>query len=427
MSTVVGVGLVAASLTIAQGRVGGAGNDSVRMAAATGQHADHGTQSSGRQVADLRATLEKLLGHHATLAIRMMRAELAGSPDFLESAEAALRTNTADLGAVVRAVGGASAGGTFERLWADHGLALFKYAHGASTGNAALTKRAAAQLRRYEARFGEFAESASGGELRATGVAGALRTHVDLLLRQTDAYAAGDYVEAYTLQRQAYAHMFPLGRTLASGFAGRPPGELPVAADDPAQELRSALGMLLGEHVELVVDSTRAGVTGAPEFRQAAAAMNGNTRDLTAAIRTLFGRTSARQFSDIWADHIDLFVRYTAAVAEDDGPAARKARRRLRPFQARLIAYLGRATGSRNGVKAVAAEIRMHEDLLLRQIDEYAAEEYLAAHRISYRAYQDMFSTSTSLTALLEEKLAAVLPPGGVQTGGGGTARRRVD
>ncbi len=68
----------------------------------------------------------------------------------------------------------------------------------------------------------------------------------------------------------------------------------------------------------------------------------------------------------------------------------------------------------------------MHEDLLLRQIDEYAAEDYQAAHRISYRAYQDMFSTSTSLTGLLEEKLARVLPPGGVQTGAGGTATRRV-
>lgn len=413
--------LVAASLTIGQERVGLRGAD-VRVAAAT----DRRASSSGPQIGDLRTTLEKLLGHHATLAIRMMRAEIGRSPDFLESAEAALRSNTADLGAVVRAAGGPGAAATFERLWADHTLSLFKYAHGASTGNAALKGQAGTQLRRYEARFGEFIESATGGELRASRVAGALTTHVNLLLSQADAYAADDYAEAYALQRQAYAHMFPLGRTLASGLASQTPGHPTVATDDPAQELRSALGMLLGEHVELVVDSTRAGVTGTPEFRQAAAAMNGNTQDLTAAIRTLFGRASARQFSDIWADHIELFIQYTAAVAEGDGPAARRARKRLRPFQRRLIAYLGRATGSRNGVRAVAAEIRMHEDLLLRQIDEYTDKDYQAAHRISFQAYKDMFSTATSLAALLETKLARVLPPGGVQTGGGGTATRRI-
>ena len=107
-------------------------------------------------------------------------------------------------------------------------------------------------------------------------VADELHMHVDQLLEQVDAYAAEDYERAFQLERECYAHMFPLGKALAAGIATGEGTELPAEFDSPAAELQSQLGMTLGEHAELAVDAMRSGVSGLPDFPAAAGALDQN-------------------------------------------------------------------------------------------------------------------------------------------------------
>jgi hypothetical protein len=46
-------------------------------------------------------------------------------------------------------------------------------------------------------------------------------------------------------------------------------------------------------------------------------------------------------------------------------------------------------------------------------------------HRVIYEAYQHMFEVAKALSAAIGPTIAARLPKGGVQTGGGGMARSR--
>jgi hypothetical protein len=369
-----------------------------------------------------RILMEKLLGHHVILATRMMRAQVRGAPDLVQILRDAISINTSDLVAAVRSVHGARAATSFRGLWTDHNVALIEYAEAIANNDQNAEKAAEDDLDGYRKSFGKFAQSVTDSNLKARNVARSLSTHIDQLLEQIEAYAAGKYTIAYRLQRRAYAHMFPTGASLTERSLGQRPGELPLRLREPAQKLRSALGLLLGEHVELLVDTTRAAVRGSPEFEEAAAALNENTRDLTEAFSGLVGNTSARTFNNVWSDHIDTFVDYTIGTAQANEADRNEARRRLAGFRRKLGAYLTNVTGNKRGVAAVSHELGMHDDLLLQQIDSYAERNYAAAHRASYRAYQDMFLVASKLSDLITTKAAKVAPKGGVQTGGGGTA-----
>ena len=389
-----------------------------------GAHAPSGAVGAAAvDPAEVRLTLEHLLGHHATLSIRMMRARVIREQDFVESILAALVGNSRDLRAAVQSIYGPDRADAFERVWVEHVRALFDYAGAATDGNQATKKDIRDRLDWYRAEFGRFVDGATGGVLPAPAVAETLRPHIDHLLTQVEAYAAGDYARAYALQREAYAHMFSTGKSLAGGFVQRP-GELPVPVDGAPLQLRSALSMLLGEHVDLAVDAMRAGVRGRPEFPHAGAALNANTADVIAAMQTLFGPDRAREFSEIWGGHIDLLVQYTAALAKNDEPSKQSVRTRLSAYPPRLGAFLSAATGGRLPADVATRELQTHDDQLVRQIDAYAASQYQLAHTLAFDTYRHMFATAGALAAGIQGQLAGQVPAGGAQTGGGGTAGR---
>jgi hypothetical protein len=393
----------------------------VRPAAASGNESfGQAHEHSKLTRFQVRTTLEKLLGHHAVLSIRMMRAEVTDTPDFTHVLRDALGANASDLSAAVASLHGDRAGDTFRRLWISHNIALYKYARGVASNDSETRRDAVARLNRYRHNFGEFIEGATNSALDAATVARALKDHIDQLLHQIKAYSHRDYGKAYRLQREAFAHMFPVGKSLAGGLTSTLPGEFPLPVHNPGHELRSALTLLLGEHVELVVDATRAGLRGLPEFKFAARALNANTRDLSEAVDTLFGRKAARDFNDVWSNHIDLFVNYTVASAEGDEGAMEKTRDRLRSFPLRLARFFSRVTGYKQ-VGVLNDALGMHEDLLLRHIDAYASGDYKTAHRVAYDAYTHMASTAGQLGALIEKRARTLAPLGGLQTGGGGT------
>src|SRR4029453_7896231 len=155
-------------------------------------------------------------------------------------------------------------------------------------------------------------------------------------LAQADAYAAHDYARAYQIERQAYEHMFTAGAGLAKASVTP---EVAVGLDIPPEKLRSAFAMLLGEHMELVVDAQRATFAGAPQFKAAAAQVNANTTALTKAMAALVGPTKAAEFQTAWANHVEGLLAYTAAVAGNDQNAKTVAKQNLDGFAERLGLY----------------------------------------------------------------------------------------
>ena len=250
---------------------------------------------------ELRAQLEQLLGQHAILTVRLTRARLRGDEDLAQTADEALSKNAADLAAPIGAVYGAEAAETFEQAWFNHVTYVFNYARGVADDDAAVKSEARRQLDGYTTELSEYLAEATHQAMPAEVVADELHMHVDQLLEQVDAYAAGDYERAFQLERECYAHMFPFGKALATGIVTGEGTELPAEFDSPAAELQSQLGMTLGEHAELAVDAMRSGISGLPDFPAAAGALDQNTTELTGMIESVFGAESAGRSSSCGA------------------------------------------------------------------------------------------------------------------------------
>jgi hypothetical protein len=392
-----------------------------QAAAAHEVHANAAQQASTSAV-DLRAQLEQYLGQHAILTVRLTRARLRDDGDLAQTADAALSKNTQDMGALIETVYGADAAEEFEGVWFDHVTYLFDYARGVAENDPEVQAEAVEGLDGYLDGLSTFLAEATNDALPASTVHHELQMHVDQLIQQTDAYAAGDYVRAFELERQSYAHMFPLGKTLAAGIVTGTGATLPEDFDSPARQMQSQLGMALGEHAELAVDAMRSGLAGQPDFTAAAGALDTNTREITGVIESIFGAEAATAFQALWADHIDAFVGYTTALASGDEALETQSRARLEQFNASFSAFLATAVQDRLGASSLDEAFVAHEDFLLRQIDSYAARDYSTAHELSFDAYQHMFALAAQLSTAIGDTVAARSPEGGMQTGLGGTA-----
>jgi hypothetical protein len=390
--------------------------------AATHDSTSHAVPAEKPDPAELRAQLEQLLGQHAILTVRLTRARLRGDEDLAQTADAALSKNAADLAAPIGAIYGAEAAETFKQAWFNHVTHLFNYARGVADDDAAVTAEARRQLDAYVTDLSEYLAEATQQAIPVEVLAEELSMHVDHLLEQVDAYAAEDYERAFELERTSYAHMFPLGKALATGIVKGEGAELPAEFDSPAAELQSQLGMTLGEHAELAVDAMRSGISGLPDFPAAAGALDQNTSELTGMIESVFGAESASPFQRLWGDHIDAFVAYTQALAEKDEAAKEAAQARLTGFNSDFAKFLSTATQGRLETAALADAFVMHEQMLMQQINEYAAADYTTAHQVSYDAYQHMFALADQAATAIGETVKAGSPEGGAETGVGGTA-----
>jgi hypothetical protein len=271
----------------------------------------------------------------------------------------------------------------------------------------------------FEQDLAAFFVGASDGRLRTGAANNALRLHVDHLLAQADAYAAKDYPAADRLSRESYQHTYDLGGALAGALLAP---KQAAALQAPTWRLRTQLGKLLAEHVVLVEDATRAAVTNAPDFSAAGQAVNDNTRDLAAAVDSLFGAAAAKDFQSLWAYHVEQLVAYASATAARDSARRDQARAKLRDFERRLAAFLEKATGKRMALGSLAGALLSHDQMLLRHADAFAAKDYGTAYDIAYETYEHMFALARQLADAFGASVASRLPIGGVQTGYGGMA-----
>jgi hypothetical protein len=373
----------------------------------------------GETPADRALQLEALLGQHSVLAADMMRGRIRNDEDFAQAANSAIARNTDDLAGVIGSMSGEQAGSEFRTKWAEHVTELFNYSRGLAGNDAAVRDEARAELIEYEGELADYFSAASQGRPPREAAQTAVLTHVDHLLQQADAYAAGDYGRANELYRESYSHTFQIGHALGATLL---PPDQAATLQEPSWRLRSELDRLLGEHVTLAVTALRAGATDSPDFTAAADALNGNTSDLTAAMSTLFGPQAGQQFMSLWADHVDQLVSYTAGVAANDEPRREAALGRLREFENQLAGFLDSATGSKMHSADLAKAFLAHDEMLTRQVDAVASKDYREAHDLAYDTYRDMFGLARQLSDAFGESVAARLPQGGARTGAGGMA-----
>jgi hypothetical protein len=378
-----------------------------------------------QQAVELRTGLEELFGQDVFVGVRVTRSRLRGDPDFTQAAVDALSRNSDDLTTLLGRVYGGARAKEFRRIWESQQEGLVGYARAASQHDQAAKAAAHGQLDASPRRMAQFLHDLTAGRAAVPAISSRLRTHIDDLIGFTDAYAAGDYATAYRIERVDYERQFALGTVIAAGIAGGRAGNLPASFDSPLTRLRSTLGELLGEHLQLAVDAMGAALRGGPEFRADAAQVNADTAQLASAFGVLFGPQSGTRFASIWGDHVDALVSYSGAVAAKDQNSKAKALARLRAFEQHLSTFLSTSTEGRLKAPALSEMLHMHDRDLVEQLDAYARGDFKTAYRVTYDAYQHMFAVADTLSGAIGPTIAARLPKGGVKTGGGGMAGSR--
>ena len=207
--------LAALTIGLAAATAGTGGNGSMTMS-----HSGHATSSrSALTAADLRVTLDRLLGEHAVLAMNATNLGITGSKAF-PAAEKALDHNSVEISQAIGSIYGPKAAkmfldGPFQ--WRAHVGFFVDYTVALAKKDKAAQARAVANLKTYTVRHGDFLAAATG--LPKLAVRNDLLGHVLELKQQLDDYAAGRYARAADDYRHAYAHMFMTGDLLAGAIA----------------------------------------------------------------------------------------------------------------------------------------------------------------------------------------------------------------
>ena len=369
-------------------------NDMPEMAAAV---------STTSPSADLRVTLDRLLGEHALLAQFATQKGLTGKKDFAAIA-AALDENSVELADAIGSVYGPQARKEFldgKLKWRAHIGFFVDYTTGVAKKDKAAQKEAVGNLKGYIQSFSAFLAQAT--DLPPAAVRGSITEHVNQLKGQLDAYAAKRYGAAYMTLRDAYAHMFMTGDTLSSAISDQSPDKFAAGTvTQGSSDLRVTLGRLLGEHAILATVATQKGYAGEADFKAIAGALDRNSVELADAIGSVYGAEARRTFLNgkfMWRDHIGFFVDYTTALAKKDEAGQTKAVNDLKAYTEAFSSFLAKATGLPQS--ALRTSIQEHVGQLKGQIDAYAAADYETAYSQMRASYEHMWMTGDTLAGAI--------------------------
>jgi hypothetical protein len=124
----------------------------------------------------------------------------------------------------------------------------------------------------------------------------------------------------------------------------------------------------------------------------------------------------------LWADHLDLLGTYAADVGAKKENRREAVRDDLRDWQLRFATFIDTATGSRVPAPDLAAALLGLDDLLLQQVDAFAAKDFQGAQELANQTYPQVWGIARNMADAFGATLAAQMPQGGAQTGGGGMA-----
>jgi hypothetical protein len=149
-----------------------------------------------------------------------------------------------------------------------------------------------------------------------------------------------------------------------------------TAAPKTAAELRTALTLLLNEHVILAASATDAALGGrTDEFNAAAKQLNTNSEALSGTIGAVYGTDAGTAFDGLWKKHIGFFVDYATALGAKDTAAQQKAADNLTRYATDFAVFLNSANP--NLPKDAVAELVKTHILGLKQVvDDQAAKDW---------------------------------------------------
>ena len=204
-----------------------------------------------------------------------------------------------------------------------------------------------------------------------------LRTPARDLARSIASFEERNYDAAYTGRREAHAGMVAVARTFSAAVAEHQPDKFPGPRTSGPIELRSALRQLLSEHTLLTATVLRRGSRATKDFDAAAAALNGNTEDLTAAIDSVYPDVGD-EFASRWRARISNLADYVAAAV--DKPRERKAAQRAATDDDRDLArLLPQASDEHIDAVELPKQVSEHTDALIAVADTYIDRDVAAS------------------------------------------------
>jgi hypothetical protein len=414
--------LIAAGCT-SSGKSSSSASPSQSTAAPSSDHAgmDMGGTTVDASPSKRALSFAQVLGQNALLSVRLTRNLLTPEPDPRQATLTGLQGSTQSLSQLVASSYGGAEGSRFQGTWERQTADLSSYATAVAKQDTAGKQQASAALLKDADAYGDWFTTASKGKFAAAPAAATLKAHVQDLMAQTDAYAAKNYDQAYRLERQAYERLFTSGVTLAKGSVSP---KVAAGYDAPTEKLRTAFAMLLGEHMEMVIEAQRATFAGQDQFKAAAAQVNANTAALTQGMAGIVGPQQAREFQSAWAEHVEGLMAYTAAVADTNTGAKSKAVGELNQLAVDLAVYFSHVVKNQQAVVPLTGAVTAHDTHLTEQVDAYAAKDYTKAQQMETAGYQQMLGVSDTLVSAIQRSVKAALPKGGSQTGGGAMARQ---
>ena len=329
----------------------------------------HSTGAASSKAVALRITLNELLGEHAILAIQATQRGLAGGADFPALAKQ-LDANSVAISRAIGSVYGPAAGKQFlngKNLWRAHIKDFVAYTVATAKHDKAGQKKAVNDLMTYIQVQAAFFAKATG--LPKQALANDLTAHVLQLKGQLDAYASGNYKQAYMLTNAAYNHMGMTADLLASAIAKQ---KGLGSTTGPKANLEVALDRLLGEHALLATWATQAGLLGGKNFPALAKQLDANSVAISQAIGSLYGPAAGKQFlngKNLWRSHINDFVAYTVATAKHD----------------------------KAGQKKAVNDLTAHVLQLKGALDDYNGKRYAATFALVHGSYVHMYMTGSAL------------------------------
>jgi hypothetical protein len=376
------------------------------LATACGREAGRAEAKAVTAGTTLRTNLFRLFGEHVNLATVAAARALAGNTPAFEAAAASLEGNSNDIAGAVGSVYGEETQQAFDPLWKKHIGFVVSYVQGKAAGDQAKQDKAVADLTAYASEFGAVLESVTENRLTKDAVAGLVSEHIGTLKTAIDSVAAKDFRKGFQDLRTAYAHMDMIASALAGAIADQKPAA--VEETDPATragELQVTLFRLLGEHVNLASLATGQALAGnTPAFEAAAAALEGNSNDIAAAIGSVYGDETQQAFDPLWKKHIGFFVDYTRAKGANDQAKQDKAVADLTAYAAEFGAVLESVTEERLNKEAVSELVSSHILGLKEVVDGFAANDFAKAYTALRPAYAHMQMIGDALTGAIADQ-----------------------
>ena len=150
-----------------------------------------------------------------------------------------------------------------------------------------------------------------------------------------------------------------------------------------ASDLRATLEFVLEEHVYLAGLATGEALGGRTDgFEAAAAALEQNSNDITAAVTAVYGEDAGDAFDPLWKKHIGFFVDYTTGIATGDQAKADQAIADLTAYADEFGAFLESATEGGLPKDAVAELLGVHANTLIAAIDAQHAGDAARAYSL---------------------------------------------